>query len=438
LKIEEWLKKHEANVNMRGDFARVYPCPPTTGDVPDDDRSVRLIILKPEFTHGLKDQNSQAIHEAQDMLDNRGNSRRNYRNTLIFLAADRNRVEELKQGMRQYLAWESICADSVALNLDPFQNKQAQTQRDSAEETIKARIPETYIWLLVPEQADARQPAQSTQLTETRLQPQGSLASNASRKLRNEDVLIIQYAGTLLRRDMDTIPLWRGEHVTIKELANFFATYPYLKRLKNTDVLLKAIEEGLNNPAWNIFTFAYADGYDEERKRYLNLRAGQPIQITADGPGVLVKPDIAMTQMAADAEIAEEAKARARAAAAGSASSASSSSTGAERREFVVRESAISMPPFPAQPNSSPREVEKPKTRFHATIKLDPRQPGRPIQNIGAEVLQHLTSLLDCKVEVTLEIHADYPTGFPEDIQRIIKENCATLKFEKDTDFEEM
>jgi len=106
LKIEEWLKKHEANVNMRGDFARVYPCPPTTGDVPDDDRSVRLIILKPEFAHGLKDQNSQAIREAQDMLDNRGNSRRNYRNTLIFLAADRNRVEELKQGMRQYLAWE--------------------------------------------------------------------------------------------------------------------------------------------------------------------------------------------------------------------------------------------------------------------------------------------------------------------------------------------
>jgi hypothetical protein len=236
------------------------------------------------------------------MLDNRGNSRRSYRNTLIFLAADRNRVEELKQGMRQYLAWEAICADSIALNLDPFQNKQAQTQRDSAEETIRARIPETYIWLLVPEQTDARQPAQSTQLTETRLQPQGALALNASRKLRNEDVLSTQYASTLLRRDLDTIPLWWGEYVTIKALADFFATYPYLKRLKNTDVLLKAIEEGLSNPSWNIFTFAYADGYDDEHKRYLNLRAGQPIQVTADGPGVLVKPDIAMAQMAADAE----------------------------------------------------------------------------------------------------------------------------------------
>jgi hypothetical protein len=61
LKIEEWLKKHEANPNNRGDFARVYPCPSTTGDVPDDDRSVRLVLLKPEFTHGLKDQQSPAI-----------------------------------------------------------------------------------------------------------------------------------------------------------------------------------------------------------------------------------------------------------------------------------------------------------------------------------------------------------------------------------------
>ena len=59
------------------------------------------------------------------------------------------------------------------------------------------------------------------------------------------------------------------------------------------------------------------------------------------------------------------------------------------------------------------------------------------MQNIAAEVLQHLTSLLNCKVEVTLEIHAEYADGFPEDIQRILKENCATLKFEKDADFEE-
>lgn len=439
LKIEEWVKKHEANAANRGDFARVYPCPAATGDVPDDDRAVRLIILKPEVTHGLKDQESPAMREARNMLDNRGNSRRGYRNTLVFLAADRNRVEELKQGMRQYLAWKSICEESVTLNLDPFQNKQAQTQRDSAEETIKARIPETYIWLLVPEQPDARQSAHATQLTETRLQPQGLLAPNASRKLRNEDVLITQYAGTLLRRDMDAIPLWRGDHVTVKELADFFATYPYLKRLKHTDVLLRAIEDGVKNPGWLLFTFAYADGYDAESQRYLGLRTSNAFSFTANESGLVVKSEVAQAQIAAEIEAAEQARAKASAAASAAyAEQAVNISAVAERPNSVTLAAPGTSPLLFAQPVVVPGKVAQPKTRFHATLKLDPRQPGKPMQSIGAEVLQHLTSLLHCQVEVTLEIHAEYPEGFPDDIQRTLKENCATLKFEKDTDFEEM
>ncbi|GLV56343.1 hypothetical protein KDH_31840 [Dictyobacter sp. S3.2.2.5] len=434
IEIEKWVKRE---ANNRGDFARVYPCPSTTADVPDDDRSARLVILKPEQAHGLKDLDSAAIREAQTILDNRGNTRRTYRNTLVFLAADRNRVEELKQGMRQYLAWEYICENSEALNLDPFQAKQAQAQRDSARKTIEVRIPETYIWLLVPEQLDARQSAQSVQLTETRLQPQGQLAANASRKLRNEELLVTQYAGTLLRRDIDRIPLWRGNHVTLKDLADFFATYPYLKRLKTTDVLLKAIEEGLNVPSWQTSTFAYADGYDAEHQRYLNVRAGRPIQVILDTQSVLVKPDIALAQMAADAEAAEQAVARARAAASTTyAGQVATSSTVAEPRSSAFLDPVKHAPHFPPLPTPAPIE-EKLKTRFHGTVKLDPRQPSKLMSNIAAEVLTHLTSRLDCKVEITLEIHAEDLTGFPEDIQRIIKENCATLKFEKDTDFEE-
>lgn len=435
LEIEQWLKKE---ANNRGDFARVYPCPSTTGDVPDDDRSARLVLLKPEFTHGRDDQESPARREAHNLLDNRGNTRRGYRNTLVFLAADRNRAEDLKQGMRQYLAWQSICEDSVALNLDPFQNKQAQTQRDSAKRTVELRVPETYIWLLVPEQTDARQPAQNIPLTETKLQPQGALAPNASRKLMNQDLLITRYAATLLRGDMDKIPLWRGNHVTLKELVDFFATYPYLKRLKNTDVLLKAIEDGLNNPAWQTVTFAYADSYDTEKQRYLNLRVGRAIQVILDSQSVLVKPDVALLQMAADVEVTEQAQARAQAtASAAYAEQAATSSAVAERLSSAFVESPVPTPLFPTQPVPAPLEVEKPKTRFHGTIKLDPRQPSKQIPIIAAEILQHLTSLLDCKVEVTLEIHAEDLAGFPEDIQRIIKENCTTLKFEKETDFEE-
>jgi hypothetical protein len=79
---------------------------------------------------------------------------------------------------------------------------------------------------------------------------------------------------------MDRIPLWRGNSVHIKELAENFARYVYLPRLKITDVLLAAIREGVQSMWWERETFAYADSYDVERNRYPGLKAGQEVQVT--------------------------------------------------------------------------------------------------------------------------------------------------------------
>ena len=261
----------------------------------DKNASLSYHFLKESLNRLERNTIAQSCFGARDfLLKFHDTIRHSSRNTIVFLAADRTRVEELKQGLRLYLAWESICIDSMALNLDPFQNKQAQTQRDSAKKTVELRVPQTYHGLLVPEQTDARQSAQSVQLTEVRLQPQTQatpLAPDASRKLRNEELFVTQYAGILLHGDRDKIPLWRGNHVTVKELADFFASYPYLKRLKSTEVLLSAIADGLSNPAWQTSTFAYADGYDPEKQRYLNLRAGQSIQVILDGQSLSIGSD---------------------------------------------------------------------------------------------------------------------------------------------------
>lgn len=196
----------------------------------------------------------------------------------------------------------------------------------------------------------------------------------------------------------------------------------------------------MTNPNWQTTTFAYADGYDVEKQRYLNLRAGQATQVIMNAQSMLVKPEVALQQMAADAEAARQAQARARAAAEATyAEQPATSSVVAEHTSSAFVVPSTPVPLFPTLPTTPvPIGVERPKTRFHGTIKLDPRQPNKQMPVIAAEVLQHLTSLLDCKVEVTLEIHAENLAGFPEDIQRIIKENCATLKFERGTDFEEM
>jgi len=431
--LEEIEKRLRAEQGTRGDFARMHVCPTSGADIPDDDPSARLIILKPLYTHALHDANSQARAAAKEMLDLRGNTLRNYRNTLVFLAADRNRLEDLKQGVRQFLAWESIYAQSETLNLDAFQRNQARTKRDEANESVERRIPETYTWLLVPDQPDLRQPGD---LQELKLQqPQGSLAVSASRRLKTEDMLITQYAGTLLRGEMDRVPLWRGNHVSIKELADFFARYVYLPRLKNTDVLLESIRSGVANMLWQQETFAYAESWDAGHSRYLGLIAGQQVQVMLNATSVLVKPEVAAAQFAVDAAAASPVQTATTMTYANAPSRTSQAVS--ERGEAALLEPAITIPTslssstLDASEQVTPSEAGEPGYhRFYGSVKINPRMMAGDAGKIMEEVVKHLTTLYGADVQVTLEIEAKIPKGVPESTRRTVEENCRTLRFE--------
>ena len=103
-----------------------------------------------------KEPGARAEAAAKAILESRGNTPRLYRNTLVFLAADKTRLQDLDEAARRYLAWESILAEKVTLNLDPQQVKQAETQKAAADGAVTARLPETYQWLLVPVQRRRR------------------------------------------------------------------------------------------------------------------------------------------------------------------------------------------------------------------------------------------------------------------------------------------
>ena len=70
-----------------------------------------------------------------------------------------------------------------------------------------------------------------------------------------------------------------------------------------------------------------------------------------------------------------------------------------------------------------------PPKRFYGTVKIDAARMNRDASTISQEVVQHLVSLLTANVDVTLEIQASIPEGVPENVVRIISENCRTLKF---------
>ena len=265
-------RRLRADLRNAGDFGRVHPLPQSGLDVPDD-LDARLVVLRVDHPYS-KEAGSPAEAAAKAIFESRGNAPRLYRNTLVFLAADKTRLQDLDEAARKYLAWESILAEKLVLNLDPQQVKQAETQRIAADNTVTARIPEAYHWLIAPAQ---RTPQSPVEWQAFRL-PSGhdALAVRVSKKLRNDESLITGYAGSRLKMELDSVPLWRDDrHVAVKQLAEDFAKYVYLPRLKDSKVLIGAIRDGTGLLTWEEESFAFADGFDEATGRYRGLRGGQ-------------------------------------------------------------------------------------------------------------------------------------------------------------------
>jgi predicted AAA+ superfamily ATPase len=400
-----------------GDFSRIHPMPQSGQDVPDD-FDARLVVLRIEHPYS-KEAGSLAESAARAILESRGNTPRLYRNTLVFLAADKTRLQDLDEATRKYLAWQSILdeKDERHLNLAPQQVKQAETQLAAADGTVTARIPEVYQWLLVPVQKSPQAAAIEFQVI--RLTPgHDPLAVRASKKLRNDELLLTSYAGTLLRMELDRVPLWRGSHVSVKQLAEDFARYPYLPRLKNSAVLIGAIRDGMSFLTWYEESFAFADSFDETAGRYRGLRAETLIDlIDENSSGLLVKPEAARPQLVADRN-----KDNTRGSTGGDGGRGSDdheNDDSGDRRGSDGRggggKTVVTTSTLPK--------------RFHGAVQLDPTRVGRDASRVADEVIAHLTGLVGTTVTVTLEIEAEIPSGAPDHVVRTVTENSRTLRF---------
>jgi hypothetical protein len=284
-----------ADLRKTGDFSRVHPLPRSGADVPDD-LDARLVVLPPEHPYS-KENGSAAENAARAILESRGNTPRLYRNTLVFLASDKVRMQDLDEALRRYLAWASILAEKETLDLSPFQVRQAETQKQAADAAVTARLPETYQWVLMPEQ---KTPQAAAEWQAVRLSGSDPLAVRASKKLKSEELFVTSLGSTILRKHLDDVPLWRDDHVAVRQLVEDFARYLYLPRLAGPEVLVQAMRDGVALLTWQCDTFAYAESFDNAAGRYRGLRGGQNVTLSADNAGVIVKPEVARRQLDAE------------------------------------------------------------------------------------------------------------------------------------------
>ncbi|HPB81710.1 MAG TPA: Swt1 family HEPN domain-containing protein [Spirochaetota bacterium] len=403
---EEIQRRLRIQARTRGDFSKVHACV-FCNDIPDE-KEARLVILDPTFTHTQRDGESSAMKESKNILDSRGTGPRTYKNTLVFVAADSSRLKDLEHAVRMFLSWKSICEEKEALNLDAFQTRQAETKYNSANDTIEVRIPETFQWLLVPDQPD---PMVQVLWEEIKLQGNDPLAVKASKKLKNDAKLMPQFGSINLKHELDRIPLWRDGHVSVKQLTEVFATYLYLPRLLNEGVLLDAIRDGVARIGWESETFAFAEKYDEVRNRYIGLSAGTGVRILSDGNDVVVTPERAKRQMSEDQQAAQ-----------------------AEHGVAAETGSPVATPGDGNTPLTSGTQKSDVDNhvlkRFHGSVKLDPIRAGRDAGKVAEEVIQHLSGIVGATVDVTMEISVNVPAGISENVVRIVSENCNTLNFD--------
>jgi hypothetical protein len=337
------------------------------------------------------------------LLESRGNSPRVNQNSLVFLAPDMDGLESLIKAGAELLGWEDVLTKKDELDLSPSTVKQAEARHKTAKSTFELRLPEAFMWLIYPTQSSATTPVQ---WIDERLTGQDSLAVRASKKLISSEQLLISFGPNSLRKELDNVPLWKSEYVRIKDLIGYFAQYLYLPRLKSSDVLLEAIEQGLSRVNWSTDTFAYADEFDSSSGQYKGLDSGKLIRPVLNETSVLVKCDVASALLIKQRE-----------------SSKGPISTPAE---FGGVPTTATFTPMgtPAPANVQPKV-------FYASVPVkDPSRFLKEAGTLNTEVISQLTAIYGAEAEITIEVRINVHDGIPDNVRKAVTENCKTLKYQ--------
>lgn len=178
-------------------------------------------------------------------------------------------MSSLREEVKRFLAWVSIRDDSVDLNLDAAQNRETVNNIQRCDQTVEARILETYCHLLVPyidREADLK-----TIVWEDISIRGGSdnIIVKAARKMQQNEQLITTWAPALLNMQLEDL-LWQGRNeIKVDELWKLLCTYCYLPRLASFEVLQTCIQNGVNSEDY----FAYADSVTDGK--YTALKYNQ-------------------------------------------------------------------------------------------------------------------------------------------------------------------
>ena len=296
---EHIISKLEEAKGRRGD---VILYSNDTAQVPDTD-SVRLVVLPPSLSLPTRSQETDtATPETLKILSQRGDAARFRRNTILFLTAKRDEIRTLRNEVKRYLAWDSIANGETRIrNLTADRRSQATAAIRGADREVGTALVRAYRWALAPVQSDPQKAEYHLNQSQANAQETGEIIRKAFDKFVEDEALVDTISPASLTSMLQQY-IWGkeegSEHLGVDTLWDLLTSNVYMHRLRDRSVLLKCIEQGVEQGA-----FGYAATLDGDN--YNGLRFAEPpadagLGVLERTSGFLVRPDAAARQKEAE------------------------------------------------------------------------------------------------------------------------------------------
>lgn len=410
-------------------FHQVILSPADGADVPEAEET-RLVVLGTEHTHRTDRRSrsapataSPAAFAAQEITVRRGGSGRERRNTLLFLAPDENRLDELRTSVREHLAWQSIVDEAQQMDLRQEQLRTARTRLDEENTRVSHRITNTWIWCLAPRQKSGHSPDVTISITKADDQEK-RLVVRAEEKFRSsQDLLTQTYSPTLIRNylEKELHRVWNRGHVSVNELWDFHTKFLYLPRLRR----LAVMTHGLVDPdtlAVDTKDFWFASAFDETTGDYANLTS--PAENTQRGGPItahtlLVRPEIAAQQRLRE----EEARNAAQTSPGDNSTHHAGIARGGNETRAEIRDGNTA-----PDPEGRPVRVPTKNVSYEGGLVIHPGRDITAVMNMLAEeIIENLSACNPDSLDVRISISAKKIEGFDERTVRNVTENAKNI-----------
>ena len=404
----EIVKVLTEDARTKGGFHRVFAAPDDPITI-DEAPALSLVILGPSTPHAGKVAAKSAATEAvTEGLTRCRAAQRRFRNTLFFVTADEGLLSTAREGTRKAMAWGEIAGDRrLQDQLPPAQMKDATEKAKGAREGATKAVRLAWSHILFPIKTETTEAGRAFDLDQLTLASKDRVAipmavydkvgpkgDNVAKEKLGPDTLWLNLK-----------PLWPEErpHLSISEIAEWFASYVYLPKLRDRVVLEGAIRDGVGklDPA-----FGYADRYDQADDTYSGLAWAKGLPDQLPDTAVLVRASIVLDRLKDEP---------------------STQAKGAVPTQTI---GAGESPPGVARDGA--KEPTKP-TRFFGSVEIDMVRPVKSFDTILNAVIMELQRNPAAKVKLTLEIEAESPAGFDDADIGVVRDNARQLRFKADS-----